>query len=268
MPDAIRKFKEFEPCRDCIDKVSPKGLTGFYYVGEGSDRKIKECPCHKKWVRETLIKVKIKDAHIDKFLETSILLTYNPLKDYVGKESREAMQQMVYIKDNFKDMFIHTPIYMYGEFKTQKTTLAKWLGISLIKKGFSAYYINMHKIMEALNLTFNDDKAIQQQELIKKLLSVDLLIIDECFDKIKVRMYASGVQFPALDSFLRDRIDQERKCTLFVSNVLPSNIEKEGFSDSIQDFVQRKIKEDSTLLEFKDNYDRVKNKFKDFKMVN
>jgi DNA replication protein DnaC len=265
---AITELKKFEPCRICINKNSPKDLPGFYYIGEGLNRQIKECTCHKKWIRDTLVKVKVREAKLESDPEDSELMTYDPLKHYVGTESLVSVKKLTFIKDNFKNLFIHTPIYIVGEYRTQKTHLAKWLGISLIKKGYSAYYINMQDIVKALDLRFSEEKTAQNEEFIEKLLSVDFLIIDESFYKIKVRMYVSGIQFPALDSFLRERIDQRRKSTCFVSNIAPDGIEKEGFSDSIQDYVARKIRENNTELIFKDNYDKVKNKFATFDVVN
>ena len=260
-------LSKFEPCRLCINKPSPKAIPGFYYLGEGLDRKIKECPCHKKWVKATLIKVKVKEAQLESDPEDSYLMHYDPLKDYLGKESIESVKQLIYVRDHFNTEFSHTPLYMVGKVNTQKTHIAKWLGISLIKKHHSVYYINMKDIVKLLGVTFNDDKALLNEEFLEKLLSVDLLIIDQCFKKTKVQMYASGVQFPALDSFLRERIDQRRKCTLFVSNISPLDIEKEGFSYDIQDFIERKIRESSTELVFKDEYNRINSAFKNYNLI-
>jgi hypothetical protein len=57
-----------------------------------------------------------------------------------------------------------------------------------------------------------------------------------------------------LDSWIRKRTGQLNKGILFVSNVKIEDIESNGLSHSIQDFVEREVKLHNCYLQFLDNY--------------
>ena len=140
---------------------------------------------------------------------------------------------------------------MYGKNGTQKTVLGNWIGKSLLSKGYSVRYLLMNNLVGMLqDVDFKDGV----QEKLDKLDSTDLLIIDEAFDKEKMRLYKSGFQISFIDTWLRNRIQTLNKGVVFISNVKPEDIEKQGLSHSIQDFVERECKKCNSFLEFKDNY--------------
>ena len=98
-----------------------------------------------------------------------------------------------------------------------------------------------------------ENKENQEKEYaLKRYYNVDLLIIDEAFDKDKVSLYKSGFQLPYLDSFLRNRFEMKNKSIFFISNIKPSDIAKYGFGISLQDFVERNTR--GSQLFFSDRY--------------
>lgn len=101
---------------------------------------------------------------------------------------------------------------------------------------------------------FNAEKAEKAKAELDKINKADLLIIDEAFDKSKVKLYKTGYMDSFLDSFTRDRIQTLNKGIIFISNVIPEQIEENGFSHSLQDFVIREVTPYDNVLEFTDNY--------------
>ena len=67
-------------------------------------------------------------------------------------------------------------------------------------------------------------------------------------------LFKSGYQIPFIDEFLRTRVDIDNKGIIFISNVRSCDIEKEGYSKSLQDFVERHTSR--STLEFKDKYSK------------
>ena len=78
--------------------------------------------------------------------------------------------------------------------------------------------------------------------------------MDEVFDRAKNTLFKSGYQIPFIDEFLRTRVDIDNKGIIFISNVKSCDIEKEGYSKSLQDFVERHTSR--STLEFKDRYSK------------
>ena len=99
--------------------------------------------------------------------------------------------------------------------------------------------------------SWNGEDKLFTETLLEK---TDLLILDEAFDREKVTVYKSGYQIPFLDTFLRKWSNTTDKSIIFISNVEPSKIEANGYSRSIQDFVERNIKLHGALLTFEDRY--------------
>jgi DNA replication protein DnaC len=141
---------------------------------------------------------------------------------------------------------------MFGPYGTQKTHLAQWAGISLLKKGFSVRYSSMQRLVSNLSSEF--DSNLEKQKLVEELLSVDCLILDECFSKTKVTLYRSGYQLPFLETFLRERMEHRQKAIIFISNNTLDEIASQGFGESIEDFVKRNIRPKGTELKFTDSY--------------
>jgi DNA replication protein DnaC len=232
---------KFIPCITCASKDGPQ--PGYYYVEQEGRTFIKECSCHKRWDEEQRIARKLRQANIWN--------TPYSLDNYVGERSREDARLLQVFIDNFTEKFSDKMIYMYGLNSCQKTTLAMWVGRSLIQKDFSVYYTLMESLSIALTPDFNNESEAKK-EIVQKALDADLLIVDEAFDRSKLTLYKSGYQIPFIDRFIRERFEINKKAIIFISNKKPSEIEEQGFGLSLQSLIMRNVEE--STLEFFDKY--------------
>jgi DNA replication protein DnaC len=108
----------------------------------------------------------------------------------------------------------------------------------------------MQNLVKALT-TLDDE---EREDKVRKYYDCDLLIIDEVFDKNKITLFKSGFQIPFLDQFIRDRIDTYKKGLILISNKPISEIDREGFGYSLQDFIERRVILKKTQFNFEDNY--------------
>ena len=199
---------------------------------------------------------------------------------YEGQKSKDSVKKLVEFKNiytakpvcpsnenpeelkNYKDLvakinkFHNATLYMYGPNGTQKTVLATWLAKEIMASGNElchVKYFTMNDFIKELmkESSWNGEDKLFTETLLEK---TDLLILDEAFDREKVTVYKSGYQIPFLDTFLRKWSNTTDKSIIFISNVEPSKIEANGYSRSIQDFVERNIKLHGALLTFEDRY--------------
>jgi DNA replication protein DnaC len=142
-------------------------------------------------------------------------------------------------------------LYLYGGNGTGKTTLASWVGYRIIRNGYSVKYEFMNSIVRYLmDEDFNQDS----KSIVRGFRDCDLLIVDEAFDKEKTRLWDSGKQLPAIETFLKERVARG-KGTMFISNKPPKDIESQGFSTSIRELIERETGRHDTLLTFQDKYE-------------
>ena len=138
---------KFVPCRICARKEGPQ--AGYYYVEKEGKTFIKECSCHKRWEESQLLARRLKEANLwDSDYK---------IDNYVGEISKDDAYALVQYIESFKEKFHNKMLYMYGHNSTQKTTLAQWVGKSLVEKGFTVYYTLMESLSVALIPNFNDD---------------------------------------------------------------------------------------------------------------
>lgn len=252
---------EYKQCRKCFGKNGKVAKPGYISEmvlaadGKTPTELVTECECHKKWREEVQVEARAKKANLN-----LKWINFNPLSDYVGEVSYNSVKRLISYttkslspdtpKDKL-DLIKASVLYMYGPNGTQKTTLANYVGYSFIRAGKKVYYCLMNDLIKLLQKAERDEEA---QALLDKISDVDLLIIDEAFDKKKVTLYKSDWQLPFLDSFLRNRIQTKNKGVLFVSNVPISGIAANNFSESIQDLVSRNVEICNGNLTFLDNY--------------
>lgn len=236
---------KFIPCEKC--KNNSEGLPPGYYWASPDKKLAAECECHYKWEIQSQGEKLFKHYGFNEKY-----WNYNP-RSYVGTKSLADKNRLM----NYILQFEENPevrkllVYMYGPNGTQKTSLANFVGKSLILKGFVVRYILMNNLIKDLqDMEFNEDIKAK----VEKFNEADLLIIDEAMDKSKLTLYKSGYQQSFIDTFVRDRIQAKNKGILFISNVHPDKIAEQGLSVSIQDFIQRECKINHTLLTFEDNY--------------
>lgn len=252
----MTEYKQCRLCKGKNGKVAPPGYISSFVENAETGLKnevLKECTCHKEWRAENELLCKISRAGL-----RPDLIKYRPL-DYVGTKSRADFDRLckyVWRRNDLKESeevlrkLEAACLYLYGPNGTQKTTAANYAGIEFLRSSKSVRYYLMNDLIKLLQKADRDEAALA---LIECLADIDVLIIDEAFDKEKLTLYKSGWQLPFLDTFLRNRISKG-KGIIFISNVLPTDIAANGFSKSIQDFVERNLIINKGLLEFNDNY--------------
>lgn len=246
-------METFTPCDLCKDS----GRPGFIYIRTPSQIVMKECQCHIDWK----IKAKLKlDAEKANLWSTDEILKYNPEIDYVGEASRKHVYNLKnYIARYKEPAYQEASIYMWGPNGTQKTFLAQWLGIEMLRNKRTVKFMLMNRLLQKLSSNFDSDPELQAFR--QELLDVDVLILDESFSKDKVTLYKGGYQLPFLDSFLRERCDALKKGVIYISNNSPQDISEQGFGASIQDLVIRKTKPFNAVFEMKDVYMQLQSSF-------
>lgn len=236
---------KFIPCGKCDN--------GYIYKEDGPNACIAiECECHKKWLHQNTVEKTYKHNGFD-----MRHFNYTP-RQYVGTKSTADKDRII----NYVSQFELNPqvrslvCYLYGPNGTQKTTMMSWVGKALIDKGFSVRYMLMNDLVKLLMNAedFDSEKAEKAKALVDKLEETDLVIVDEAFDKEKMKLWRSGYQISFLDSWIRKRVGALNRGIFFISNVEIQNIEANGLSHSIQDFVEREVEINNCYLKFEDNY--------------
>lgn len=244
---------QFMPCDQCKDKPGP--MPGYYYndveVNGHPFKTAVECNCHYEWMKENLILIQ---APKNNLWNHTPFLGYNPALHYKGDKENipkmankfvaEFVANMKFNKNGFNQC-----LYFYGPQATQKTTVAQWIGLEILKTRFAVYYERMQELIPGL-IPINFDDAGRARLYSEKCLKTDLLIIDNAFEKNRCTI--QSFQLPYIDSFLRERIEIQRKSTILISGLPVDQIEFQGGSKSIQEFL--KLHTDPIL--FTDNINR------------
>lgn len=168
------------------------------------------------------------------------------IDSYVGKDSSKNISKLKKFIEKFKDKYNGSSLYFYSNGHSyQKTTIASWIGRELCIN-FNVCFVLMNNLVEDLTQKkFDEDKELKC--FIYE--NCDLLIVDDSFVRERVTLYKSNYQLPFLDAFLRNRLEVNKKATIFTSNVSIIDIAKEGFGLPIQELVKRNVYE----MQFKDS---------------
>jgi len=224
-------------CR-CIQSKSP--LKGYVLIVPNDPTKgIVKCTCLEK--RES-------DMHSRAGLSNSGLterdLIYTP-EDYLGVKSRRNLAFCEKFINEF-GAYSGYIVYFYGAVGTQKSTVSRWIGATLIKQGRTVLYTSQQAIINNL-MDFS-----QEKDWMKIYRTRDLLIIDEVFDADKSVVYSTGNHLPHFDRLIRER-HASQKPILFISNIAPGDIDIKKFGSGLKDYMCRNLIY-GNALEFKDNY--------------
>lgn len=224
---------KFEPCSKCTNG----------YIFE-RDIAVK-CDCLKKWQKEQKILLNLDRAGLKDFnLDFS---------DYKGKDANNNLVLLKKYCSNITTTFRKEKnIYLYGPNGTQKTTIAKIVLKKCIEQGIQGKFILMSELVDILTDVFSDSPT-REKELLN-LYTIELLIIDDSFDKKKVTLYKSGYQLSFVDRFIRTRIEVNKLNTIFTSNVPIKDISKNGFTEDVQNLLYRTIEVKKGQLTFTDVY--------------
>lgn len=286
----MKYLKEFTGCDKCRGKGISGKTDGYIFLPE--TRSVIECDCHKRYEKTKNLFYKLNRNGFDNsdfilsykpFIDIRIDAD---VPHYEGQKSKDSVKKLI----EFKNIYLSEPVYalplggtaedqklfeeeyekqvakvnkfhnstlyMYGPNGTQKTVLATWLAREIISSNYRLNHVKYYTMNDFIKELMRDSSWNEEENnfvdtLIEK---VDMLILDESFDKEKVTLYKSGYQIPFLDTFLRKWSNTTDKSIVFISNVEPSKIEANGYSKSIQDLVERNIKLHGALLTFEDRY--------------
>lgn len=227
----------YAECDICRDKEKPTGVKGFYFVQEEFGKVLKECECHKAWVKENMMLIEVEKANIWATLRA---IHYDPLKDHVGTNDLSKIEELM----NWLHHSFHRDksIYITGKPSTQKTTIAQWIGLELFRMGYKAYYESMHNfIVNLVPFGFNDLE--KHKTYYNKIIAVDVLILDNVLEKAKTNI--QNFHIPYIESALRDRIEQWQKSVIFVSANDLSVVKGDNL-ESLYSFI-RKVTQATTI---------------------
>jgi len=252
---------QFMPCRKCAGGNSPGYMTKVIEDNGTKYRILVPCECYVAYSKKVETYLAVKKGNLP-----PAILTYDPKEDYVGKNSWDSVTKLMIYVGAFPEKYWQQSLYLRGPYGTQKTTLARWAGMALIRDyGIDVYYILMRTLTNALVEDMYDradeDPEIknERKNILQRARECKVLIIDESFDLTKMTLYKSNYQIPFLDEFIRTRIDKQGKPIIFVSNIPISGIDN-NFS-ALRDLLDRTIKQVNGELDFKDNYMKLKNDF-------
>ena len=241
----------YTPCSIC----KPTGGKYIYTEIDGEEY-AEKCKCYSDYLHKKALYINLRNAG----LNADFIFDYK-LSDYVGKDEIGIKDKVNKYIDKFDDKYNNISLYFYSKSNgTQKTTIASYIGKELIRQGKSVNLILMHSLLDLLKDNFNRSEEEENNYKLwyDKMLNCDLLIIDDSFDT-KTLIYKSGYQIPFLDRFLRTRLEQNNKATIFTSNVTVSEIDEDKFTISIKELIKRNVV--NSEFEFKDKIDRLRNDF-------
>lgn len=234
----------FIPCRKCSGKKGPE--PGYFYIKVKGFDAVQECTCHIKWRKKEDLTRRAKESNV----YTS--LTFDDYKGNISQADLDCLRKIAGDPKKFLDK--GAMIYLYGPNGTQKTTMSKVLGYALLEKDYKVYYIRMNDLIQTIIDvgSFNEIESSRARDTYRKLIEADFLFIDESFDKSKITLFKSGYQIPYLDNFIRERYEDLRKPTIFISNIKPQDIDESLFGKSLKDLINRSTSE--SYLEFYDKF--------------
>lgn len=157
---------------------------------------------------------------------------------YTGVDVSGNIPKLRKYADEFTTRYSHIHLYLWSKANsTQKSTMAKALIVELLKQGVPCDFVLMSELLKML---IDESFKPEYAERLETLRRARFLVVDDSFDPQKATVFKSGYQFAFLDTFLRQRLEVEKKATCFTSNVPLSDIEK-SWTTSIYKLMVRSI---------------------------
>jgi DNA replication protein DnaC len=220
---------KFVCCRECING----------YIFSEDREEAKKCTCLIKWQE------KIENESIINNSNLPVQITNYSIENYIGPDNNKNISKLKKFIDEFETKYKSIHLYAFGKNSVQKTTVLSWVGKELAKNGFTVYYSLMNELIKDLvNFQFKPEL----EDKIERYNNVDCLILDESFDINKVNLYKSGYQLSFLDEFLRNRLERNKKSTIFISNINYNEI-NESFGISLSELIKRNCSSSNLIFE-------------------
>lgn len=163
----------------------------------------------------------------------------NENQEYAKRVSERYVE--VFEKDEPRNLLF------WGNYGIGKSHLAKSIADGVMKKGNTAIFISLPKLFRKLRSTYSKESDIVEDEIIKALESVDLLILDDLGSE-KSSEWGSERIFDLVDS-------RQGKHTIYTTNYHPNDLLK-TFGEHI---FSRIVNGDTTIIEFKGKNYRLRN---------
>lgn len=237
---------EFIPCRTCAKSATPG------YIYNTNTGIIKPCKCLIEYRKKEIILIKLKRSNIP-----DSVLDYN-IKSYKGKKSIDIINKLKQYIKNYEEFGMDKHLYLYGINGTQKTTIGFYIAREIIRQGILVFYIPTMKELINKITVFENQITDDLRLYLNRINEAQLLIIDEAFTGSQFKI-VSDFQIEALTNFLKNRMEIAQKSIIFISNSPVSEINKIGYSKTLQSLIERNTL--NTCIEFKDVYESENKKF-------
>lgn len=221
----------FEPCGKCNQGWLLNEETSYAY----------KCDC--------LIKYQ-KQATLDLYKSKAGILNHEIGTENLKLKNKDLLSKIRYYANNIDGkMNKNCHLYLCGKNNSSKTFSAKSILHDACEKSIDCKFVIMGDLIDMISDSFAEESKSKE---IDKYLNCKLLVVDDAFDKKKITLFKSSYQIPFLDRFIRKRLETLQLNTIFTSNVSIDNIESNGFSQDIQNLIERTVKNRGGYLEFND----------------
>ncbi len=241
------QVKKFISCGNCDN--------GFIYMKDG----VSKCSCLEAYQEKVRVLHFVNKSniplHVDSY--SDLLITDYSLSHYRGPDINNNLYKIKKFISKFPtdERYKKRNLFFSGGFGTQKSTLLRYVGVQLLKKGCSVYYTLADTLIRELMAAGWDNEDLRVKW--EKIIQCDCLLIDEMSED-KITTYKSGWQRKFFLPFLKRRIEDIRKSVIFASNSPINNI-GEYFEGAIQDVIFREVADKGMI--FEDNYEKLKDDF-------
>lgn len=148
--------------------------------------------------------------------------------DYTSDKNKAAVKQCrTYAERCRKEELHNVSLYLHGPQTSGKTTIACAIGKEFIRQGYKVQFVLAGEFINLMmkNQGFNNDPLVIQR--LRFLLSSDLLIIDDAFDKDKALMWSNSESKNLIiaewDTTLRRYLSNDGR-VIFTSNFMLEQI--------------------------------------------
>jgi len=221
----------FTSCGDCNNGWILNDETGF----------AAKCDCLIEYQKLSMLNL---------FKSKAGIINHERGTENLKLKDKDVLSKIRYYASNIDGkMGKNCHLYLCGKNNSSKTFTAKSILHDACTKSIDCKFIIMGDLIDMISDSFAEESKNKE---IDKYLNCKLLVVDDAFDKKKCTLFKSSYQIPFLDRFIRKRLESYQLNTIFTSNVRIEDIYSNGFSQDIQNLIERTIKNRGGYLEFND----------------
>jgi len=225
-----------------------KEIKKFIEIEQKGETILKLNPDYKEYMEDKKYRIRLKNSGIPK--------NYWDIEfdDYIGENSRNSLDKaIIYSERCLEEKFHNVNLFLTSSTNgTQKSMVACNIGKEFIKNNLTVKFVYASELIDILlksqgygsnkQISYNGE-MIEPEYILNNLYSVDLLIIDDIFDKKKSTYWKSSPELAitSWDKFLRKRISEDKRMVL-TSNFNMDSIEVD-FGTSLYNLLHRNFVE-------------------------